>query len=345
MPRTMRAAFSREAGRLRIEELPVPTPAPGEVLLRVSRCGICGSDLHWYHGGLPTPHVCPGHEISAVVAEVGAGVSGLTPGDRVAVEGFRTCGTCPACRSSDYELCRNIGMLGITVPGGFAEYLTTTPRHLFAIPAGVDDETAQLTEPLAVSVHALRLSGLEIGQRVLVLGAGTIGLTAIAAARAGGAGEILATARRPQQRAAALALGATRVFDPADEGDLLSLCFDQPIDVVVETVGSAAQSLDTAVACVRPGGSIAVLGVFTEQPRINALLLMMKEARIVGSLCYGRRGGRADFEIALDLLARQGGLLRDLMVTHRFPLDQIDAAFRVAADKTTGSIKVSIDAA
>lgn len=345
MPKTMRAAVARGPGEVVVDEVPVPTPGPEEVLLRVSRCGICGSDLHWYHGGIPLPRVCPGHEISAVVADVGASVRGVKAGDRVAVEGIRTCGVCVYCQSSDYELCRNVGMIGMTVPGGFAEYLATTERHLFAIPAGVDDETAQLTEPLAVSVHALRLAGLELGQRVLVLGAGTIGLTAIAAARAGGAGEIIATARRPQQRAAALALGANRVFDPASSGELISHCFDHPVDVVVETVGDARQTLGDAVSCVRPGGTIAVLGVFMQPPELNALFVMMKEVRIVGSLCYGRRDGRADFEIALDILSRQGELMRQHMVTHRFPLADIAAAFQAANDKTTGSIKVSVSAA
>ncbi|HZR84321.1 MAG TPA: alcohol dehydrogenase catalytic domain-containing protein [Candidatus Binatia bacterium] len=341
MPKNMRAAFAREPGRVVVEEIAVPEPAPDEVLLQIRRCGICGSDLHWYHGGIPLPHVCPGHEISAVVADVGSAVRRVKPGDRVAVEGIRTCGRCAYCETSDYELCRNVGMIGMTVPGGFAEYLATTERHLFAIPGSVDDEVAQLTEPLAVSVHALRLAGLEMGQRVLVLGAGTIGLTAVAAARAGGAGEILVTARRPQQKAAALALGAARVFDPND-GELVSTCFDRPVDVVVETVGDAQQTLGDAVTCVRPGGTIAILGVFMQMPQLNALFVMMKEARIVGSLCYGRRGARADFDVALDILARDGEAMRRQMITHRFALDDIDAAFRAANDKASGSIKVSI---
>lgn len=342
MARAMRAAACREPGKVVVEEAPVPEPGPGEVLLRVSRCGICGSDLHWYHGGIPIPSVCPGHEISAVVEDVGAGVSGVKAGDRVAVEGIRVCGSCAYCRSSDYQRCRMVGMIGMSVPGGFAEYLVTTPRHAFPIPAGVDDETAQLTEPLAVSVHALRLAGLEMGQRVLVLGAGTIGLTAVAAARAGGAGEIAVTARRPQQKKAALALGATRVFDPTDASALMGWSFDNPVDVVVETVGDAAQSLGDAVSCVRPGGIIAVVGVFMQQPQLNALFLLMKEARIVGSLCYGATGSRADFEIALDILARDGEAMRREMITHRFPLEDIGAGFQAANDKASGSIKVSI---
>src|SRR5262249_36894841 len=155
-----------------------------------------------------------------------------------------------------------------------------TPRHLFPIPPGVDDETAQLTEPLAVSVHALRLADLDIGQRVLVLGAGTIGLTAITAARYGGAGEIIATARRPQQKAAARALGADKVFDPSETSELMAYAYENPVDVVVETVGDPNQSLADAVACVRPGGTIVVLGVFMQQPALNAIFLMIKELRI-----------------------------------------------------------------
>ncbi|MBU6282926.1 alcohol dehydrogenase catalytic domain-containing protein [bacterium] len=343
MAKTMRAARGREPGRIDVEEVPIPEPGEGEVLLRVNRCGICGSDLHWWHGGIPVPGVCPGHEIAATVAETGRGVSGVKAGDRVTVEGIRTCGRCEYCRSSDYELCRNLGMIGMTIPGGFADYLVTTERHLFPVPAGIDDETAQLAEPLAVSVHAVRLAGLSLGQRVLVLGAGTIGLTAIVAARRGGAGEILATARRPHQRAAALALGATRVFDPTD-GELASYCFDHPVDVVVETVGDANSSLNDAIACVRPGGTVAVLGVFTQAPMLNALFLMMKEVRVVGSMCYGRRDGRADFDLALDILASEGDTLRRTMVTHRFPLDRLAEGFAAANDKSSGSIKVSISA-
>ena len=344
MAKTMRAARGREPGRIELEEVPVPTPGEGEVLLRVNHCGICGSDLHWFHGGIPVPNVCPGPEIAATVAEAGRGVSGVKAGDRVTLEGIRTCGRCEYCRSSDYELCRNLGMIGMTIPGGFADYLLTTERHLVPIPSAVDDEVAQLTEPLAVSVHAARLAGVSIGQRVLVLGAGTIGLTAITAARHGGAGEILVTARRPQQRAAASALGATKVFDPADGGELMSYCFDHPVDVVIETVGDANSSLNDAIACVRPGGTVAVLGVFTQAPVLNALFLMMKEVRLIGSMCYGRRDGRADFEIALDILAREGETLRRHMITHRFPLDRIQEGFAAANDKSSGSIKVSISA-
>jgi threonine dehydrogenase-like Zn-dependent dehydrogenase len=191
-------------------------------------------------------------------------------------------------------------------------------------------------------VHGIRLADLRIGQRVAVLGAGTIGLMAVVAARAGGAGEILVTARRPQQKAAALALGADRVVDESDLDGLLGDAGERPIDLVVETVGGAADTLDTAAMAARPGGTICVLGVFSGSPRFPAIHALMKELRIVSSLCYGRAGARADFDVVLDLLARRGAEIARTLITHRVPLDALADGFRTAADKTSGSIKVTI---
>ena len=347
MSRNMLSAISRTPGRVEVEEIPLPRPAAGEVLLRVARCGICGSDLHWYHGKYAVPRVCPGHEISAVVAEVGAGVTGVRSGDRVAVEGLRSCGGCARCRSGQTQRCSRTQMIGGTAPGGLAEYMLQAPRHLFPVPAAVDDEIAALTEPLAVSVHGLRLAGLAMGQRVLVLGSGTIGLTAIIAAIAGGAGEVIATAKRPQQRAAALALGAARVFAPTDDapGERLSeYARKHLVDVVVEAVGDSpsGDTLGQAVACARRGGAIVVLGLFFQPVALNALLLLARELRLIGSVGYSQGGERADFEIALDILERRGEAMRASMITHRFPLAEVGAAFAAAADKAAGAIKVSV---
>lgn len=341
---TMQAAFCRGPGALVVEEVARPTPGPGEVVVRVRNCGICGSDLHWWHDEMMIPQVCPGHEIAGEVADVGAGVTALKAGDAVAVEGIASCGECGACAAGTYHLCRRVGVVGMTIPGGYAEYIAMPARHCFPVAAGVDFPTAALSEPLAVAVHGVRISGLQIGQRVAVLGAGTIGLAAVIAARAGGAGEILVTARRPQQKAAALALGADRVIDASDPDALTADVFEKPIDLVVETVGGSADTLDQAVQAVRPGGTVCVLGAFTAQPTFPALFVLAKEIRIQGSFVYNRGGARADYEIVQDLLARQGAHIGQTMITHRFPLAGIADAFRTAADKTTGSIKVTIAA-
>jgi len=326
-----------------LDDVERPTPGAGEVVVRVRNCGICGSDLHWYHDQMMIPSVCPGHEISGEVADVGPGVTNLQAGDAVALEGIASCGRCRYCSTGEYQRCPRVLVVGMTIPGGFAEYVKMPARHCFRVPAGVDFATAALSEPLGVAVHGVRLAGLEIGQQVAVLGAGTIGLMAVVAARAGGAGEVIVVARRPQQKAAALALGADRVVDDGDPNGLGGVV-DAPIDLVVETVGGSADTLDTAVAACRPGGTICILGAFTRSPTFPALFVLAKELRLIGSFVYGRAGARADFDIVLDILRRQGRHIAETVITHRVPLAEIARGFRTAADKTTGAIKVTIEA-
>jgi (R,R)-butanediol dehydrogenase/meso-butanediol dehydrogenase/diacetyl reductase len=337
---TMRSARADGPGRIVVEEIERPTPDAGEVVVAVGACGICGSDLHWYHDQMMMPVACPGHEIAGTIAAAGAGVS-LREGDRVTLEGIASCGECRYCRAGTYHYCPRIGIIGMTIPGGYAEYVKIPARHCFAV-GDLDLATAALAEPLGVAVHGVRISGLAIGQRVLVLGAGTIGLMAVVAARAGGAGEIIVTARRPQQKAAARALGADVVLDDADEGALFEAAGESPVDLVVESVGGTASTLDSAVAACRPGGTICLLGVYTKSIPFPALFTVAKELTIKGSFVYNRVGSRADFDVVVDLLRRQGAQLAKTMITHRLPLERIDEAFRTAADKTSGSIKVTI---
>ena len=337
----MRAARAEAPGRVVVDEVERPEPGPGEVVVAVGACGICGSDLHWYHDQMMLPKVCPGHEIAGTVARAGAGVPGLREGDRVSLEGIASCGECRYCLAGSYHYCPRLKIVGMTMPGGYADYVNIPARHCFTV-GDMDFATAALSEPLGVAVHGVRIAGLGIGQRVLVLGAGTIGLMAVVAARAGGAGEVLVTARRPQQKAAALALGADRVFDDADEGALFTAAGESPIDLVIESVGGAARTLDTAVAASRPGGTICLLGVYTTSIPFPAIATLAKELTIKGSFVYNRAGSRADFDVVVDLLRRHGSRLAATMITHRMPLERIDEAFAVAADKTRGSIKVTI---
>jgi 2-desacetyl-2-hydroxyethyl bacteriochlorophyllide A dehydrogenase len=338
----MHAAFCNEPGQLELREVDRPTAANGHVVVKVRSCGICGSDLHFFHGRFPPPPVCPGHEISGEVTDVGANAGDLRPGDRVAVEPLVVCRECAYCRTGDYQLCGDFRLIGTMLDGGFAQYLRVPAYALFHLPAGVDYEVGALTEPLAVAVHAARLANVRLGDRVLVLGAGTIGLLSVAAARAAGASEVWVTARRPQQYAAAEALGAARIFTGPDADTAVSgAAHAQPVDVVIETVGGTADTINDAIHLVRPAGTVAVLGVFTTMPTCDALSLVVKEVRLVGSLTYGRPGPRADFDVALQLLADQPDRFRRL-ITHRFPLTEINRGFAIAADKETGSIKVAI---
>jgi L-iditol 2-dehydrogenase len=340
---TMRAAFCPAAGRIELREVPEPTPAAGEVVVRVRACGICGSDLHWFLGGLPPPSVCPGHEIAGEAAACGGGVRGIREGERVAVEPMVVCRECRYCRAGMPQRCPRMRIIGLQRAGGLADAVVVPAYGLFRLPASLDWARGALAEPTAVCVHAMRLGGVGLGSRVLVLGAGTIGLLAVLTARAAGAADVLISARHPHQAAMARRLGASHVFAATDEGDAERVAYtaEHPIDVVIETVGGSADTIAAGVLAARPGGTVVVLGVFASMPALPALPLITKEVRIVGAMLYDRAGPRADFEVALHLLEHHHDVAD--LITHRMALDAVQAAFATAADKHGGAIKVTVD--
>jgi threonine dehydrogenase-like Zn-dependent dehydrogenase len=302
-------------------------------------CGICGTDLHFFRGDFPSPvGLLPGHEIGGVVDEVGADVA-LAKGTPVAVEPLVGCGQCPACVAGAYNQCPERRLLGVNARGGLAELLVAPASSLHPLPAGVPPEAGALVEPLAVCVRGARLAGVGLGSRVAVLGAGTIGLLSVLVARAAGASRVIATARHASQRERALALGADSVFGSGEEAAKSLAPF--AVDVVIETVGGTAETIAEAVRLVRPGGAIGMLGVFAGDPSLPGLLFSTKEVRLFGSNCYARADARSDFAIASDLLADRLEAIGSL-VTHRFPLAEVNRAFEVARDKASGSIKVAL---
>jgi len=330
------AAKVPRPGCIELEEVPQRRPQAGEVSLRVSHCGVCGSDLHFFHGRLPPPAVCPGHEISAVVEAVGGGAGSVREGDHVAVEPLARCGRCACCRRGDYHLCEHLAIFGIHAAGGMAEQMVVPAYCLYPLPASVDLELGALTEPLAVAVHAARLAGVGPDTSVLILGAGTIGLLSVAACKHLQARFVTITARYPQQRGHAAALGADQVLEP----EQVAQCEATP-EVVIETVGGGADTVADGVAVVARGGRVVVTGLFDQAPGFNPLLLILKEVTITGSNVYNLRGGRHDFDIALEILSEQGALIAPL-ITHRFSLNDTQPAFETAADKASGAVKVLI---
>ena len=332
----MKAVLNTAKQTIEVRDIDEPKAAPGEVLVRVRACGICGSDLHFYHGAFPaSPNTPPGHEYAGEIAALGEGVTGLEVGERVAIEPLRYCRECAYCTTGQYQLCPNRVLMGTYNPGAMAEYVPVPAYGAYRLPDSVDFELGALAEPLAVSVHGLHIVNATMGEKILVMGCGTIGVMTVLAAKALGAGEIIATYRHEHQGQAALAAGATQVLKDSDMGRL------EGIDVVVETVGGTAPTLSQALGIVRPGGRISVLGLFTQSSQINALALMLKEARITGGITYCRPGMKSDFEVALSILEANHDRARAL-ITHRYPLDQAAEAFAIASDKATGSIKVQL---
>ena len=326
----MRAAVARGPRQIAVEERPLPEPAAGEVRVRIRACGLCGSDLHFYRDGLWPAGTTPGHEMAGVVDAAG---SGFEPGEAVVVEPLRACGRCESCRLGRGATCPELQVYGIHRAGGMAEYVCVPGERLFRAPPGLDPAVAALAEPMAVVVHGLERGGFEAGMRVLVLGAGSIGLLGVAAARALGAGDVWLSARHPHQAKLGERLGASRVLAedeiPAEWADL-----------VLETVGQAADTLAQAGRAVARGGAISVVGLFLRPVEIEPLPLFLKENALVWSNCYCRGHGGSDFERAVELLSRGRGSLAEI-ATHRIPLDEIDRAFRTASDKRSGAVKVT----
>jgi 2-desacetyl-2-hydroxyethyl bacteriochlorophyllide A dehydrogenase len=263
----------------------------------------------------------------------------MEPGLAVVVEPLLGCDKCPRCQSGEPNLCPRLRILGVQLPGGFAEAVLAPVRSVYPLPERIDLDTAVLTEPLAVAVHGVGLAHLEARNEVLVLGGGTIGLlTAFVAARRGSV--VTISVRHPHQRRTALALGVSRVVDADRDAVLAASAARQP-DVVFETVGGHAATLDLALEVIRPGGSIVALGLFTRPVTLHPLRFLAKEARIVSSMMYSRNGQRPDFVEAIALLRDDCERLATL-VTHHVPLAEIDRGFALAADKRSGAIKVTV---
>lgn len=333
----MRAAFFTDQRRFELREIPRPVPGDGEVLIDVHACGICGSDVHFYAGGAPPPRVCPGHEMAGVVA-VTAGT--LKAGTPVVVEPLRSCGVCPSCRSGQPNLCPGVEILGSRLPGGFAESVLAPVTSVHPVPPDLELSLAVLVEPLAVAVHGVGLAALERGHHVLVLGGGTIGLlTTFVAVRAGCA--VTIGVRHEHQRRAALRLGASHVVS-SDRASVLAAAEAQQPEVVFEAVGGRSDTLDMALAAVRPGGSIVMLGLFTQPLMLHPIRFLAKEVHLVSSMMYSRNDRIPDFVAAIDLLSR-GRLDLATLITHHVPLAAIDEGFGLASDKRSGAIKVRVD--
>jgi threonine dehydrogenase-like Zn-dependent dehydrogenase len=338
----MRQASIAGPRAFELSDVDAPSPKAGQVLVRVRSVGVCGSDLHFYRGEFPVPPgFVLGHECAGEVEALGDGVTGFEKGDRVALELFDVCLKCAQCRSGNYHLCPSRKANGINTTGGLREYMAVAAYGCYKLPPEVDFELGALCEPLAVAVHGLRLVDIRFGDRVAVLGAGTIGLMAVAAAKAMGATYIAATARHPHQKAMAEALGADAVFgdDAAGVADITKATGGA--DIVVETVGGHANTLADAFIVVGLGGRISVLGAFTQPVQIHPIMFFIKEPTVVGSNCYGRPGRRSDYEIAIEIMRRNAESLRRC-ITHRYGLGDIAQAYATADDKSSGAIKVQI---
>lgn len=321
----MRAARLSGPRRLEMVDVELPAPGPGEVILKVEACGVCGSNLHEWRS--PERSIDPAG--AGAPGAVGHEIAGRVDGDLVVVEPnlATACGACPACTDGVAWFCRTRRRLP---SWGFAERMVVPARATFRVPPGIHPETATLAEPLACGVHALRFS--RPAARVGVVGAGVTGLLTAAAARHLGAEAVAVVARHPHQAAAAQALGAEVV----DAGELRRF---RP-GLVIEAVGGSADTLRLAMDAVAPRGEVAVLGLFDDQQRIDARRATYRELRLWFPVTYAELDDVHDLAVALDLLARPDPW--ESLVTDRFPLTRTADAFQAAADKRDGVLRVVV---
>jgi len=321
----MLAAVLHGPRDVRLAHVADPLPGPGDVVVRVQRAGICGSDVNRFlYGSHPWPPAfIMGHEFCGEVVALGAGVTGARVGHQVLVEPTLRCGTCFYCRRAEYNRCVDFikrGLTGSGTDGGFADYVRVPAYQLHARPPELSESLATLVEPMAVSVHGWNLTALEEPDSVVVVGIGNIGLLAVLVARAKGAGDIVAVGKYAPRRTLARAYGATLVLEP-DDPRLHEQIRDRTSGVgaalVLEAAGTPG-GLRTAVACARKGGKIVLLGVMHEPVALDYKAILMEEKQILGSIIYRP----SDFTEAIMILSRSGIDARR-HVTAEIPLDRI----------------------
>jgi len=330
---------ARSEPGLWMQDVPVPEPGPDDVLIRVRKSAICGTDLHiwswdaWAAKTVPVPLVT-GHEYVGEVAATGANVRGLHAGQRVTSEGHIVCGQCRNCRAGREHLCRETLGVGVNRPGSFAEYLCVPAHNVYPIPPELDDDTAAILDPYGNAVHTA-LSFDLVGEDVLITGAGPIGLMAVRVCRRAGARHIVVTDINDHRLSLAKHLGASRSVNVA-ESDLAAtmeaLGMQEGFDVGLEMSGAPA-ALRQMLGAMNNGGGIALLGLPTREIAIDWSQVVFKGLTIKG--IYGREMFETWYK-GIALL--QSGLDLAPVITHRYAIDDFAAAFATMAQGACGKI-------
>ncbi len=319
-------------------EKPNP-PGPNEVLIRIKKTSICGTDLHiykwdeWAQKTIPVP-MTVGHEFVGIVEEIGTNVQYVKIGDRVSGEGHLTCGFCRSCRAGNKHLCRKTQGIGIECTGAFAEYLVMPESNVFKVPDSISDEEAAIFDPLGNAIHTA-LSFNLIGEDVLVTGAGPIGIMGAAIAKQVGARHVVITDVNPYRLELAKKVGVTRAVNVAKE-DLKQVMNElgmrEGFDVGLEMSGSGPafrQMIDT----MNHGGKIALLGILPDSVEINWSDVIFKSLLIKG--VYGREIFETWYKMSTLL---QSGLNIKPVITHKYPIDQYEEAFQVMLKGQSGKV-------
>jgi len=335
----MKAWFLLGPEQLELRTLPDPTPGPGEALIRVHAVGICGSDAECYRGTHPLPNYprLPGHEFAGEIAAVPGDWSGPPVGTRVAVDPAIHCGQCYACRIGRYNCCANVSIAGVHRPGAMAEYALARADQLFPLPHDMSFDVAAVVETLSIGAQVADRAAILQDDRVVILGAGAIGLCCLLLARNAGA-SVLVSEPLDWRRDLAAELGADRVIDPTVTplSDAVRDVSDgYGAHVAIDATGEI-EGAEAAVSIAGSAARIVILTLRDEPMRLHPWQLVRQELTLLGS-----RLTRADFGDLLALVA-SGKAPLERLVTHRYPLAEAPAAFRVACNRPPGLIKTIV---
>jgi (R,R)-butanediol dehydrogenase / meso-butanediol dehydrogenase / diacetyl reductase len=336
----MKAAYFQGNSSFSIGDCIPEPPNTGEVRIDVSHCGICGTDLHIYRGHMAERLTLPqviGHEMSGIIAEIGAGVEGFGVGDPVVVRPLDPCGDCPACRAGHSHICQNLNFMGINSPGAFQASWTVPAKTLHKLPQNLDMKLAALIEPLAVACHDVRMGQIQSGENVVVIGGGPIGMLVSLVAQSKGAAVTLSELN-PFRLNLAKELGLNPI-NPT-ELDIIGYIEEQTggagADAVFEVSGSKAGAEVMTEIC-RARGRIIVVAIFPEPEPVNLFKFFWRELRMFGTRVYEPE----DYEEAIALAA-SGRLPLEKLVTGVQPLDELPEAFR-ELDTSPNHLKILID--
>lgn len=332
-----RMAMVQSPGLAELVERQVPKPTDTQVIIAIKACSICGGDLHIYKGKHPSAPLpmALGHELAGEVVEVGGKVKSVRLGDRVTVEPVIACGECPPCRSGVYGYCDNLSYHYRKGQGALADYFVVDERYVYSLPSHLSYEAGSLIEPLAVAVHAAKRAKVGLGDEVVIIGAGPIGLLVTAVCRAAGAKEIIVADIADVRLETAAKMGATRTINSRQEQvpDVIrQMTGGRGIAKSFECVGRE-ETFIQAMACLCKGGLATMLGIF-EQPTIQipATIFVSQEITVQGS-----QGYCWDFPTALGLT---GTIDLDKIVSHVFPLSEVGKALKAALDPGEKAVKI-----
>jgi (R,R)-butanediol dehydrogenase/meso-butanediol dehydrogenase/diacetyl reductase len=344
----LKAALLKELGKIVLDEVAVPKISNDEVLLEVKYCGICGSDVHSYSYGRPIPvGSYLGHEFSGVLADVGKNVKGWKPGDRVVVNPMTICGECYACKHGHQSHCEHgwDSIIGAATNqlGAFAKFINVPlPQwRLYRLPDEVSFEEGALVEPLSCGLHSVIISDFVVGEDVMVLGAGPIGLSAIYALKYAGAGVIIATEVNEKRATMARKFGADYVFNPCEVPSLKEKVFEltngKGVDIVFDCSGIPEAFL-TATGFLRRGGQIVLVGVIDKEVPILPINWVIMEWHLRGSHVYDSD----QFRVILELL-RKGVIPAKEMITSKIKLSNIAKEGFYAMRSQGDQIKILVE--